>query len=161
MKLTSFKPVHTAWLKLKVQTKGMEFDGTALLGKAKLQETCYLFLQWEGLGLAGGSYYCETTPGSWTATGGAGAFAWDAKNQLLSGSCGLITATASLGGVGFFTWSWKTDAEGALQSAKVRTVSGYVAGTVNGGNGYYGDCKISGSKVSEDKVPSEVVAATP
>jgi hypothetical protein len=161
MELTSFKPVHTAWLKLKVQTKGMEFDGTALLGKVKLQETCYLFLQWEGLGLASGSYYCETTPGTWVAIGGTGAFAWNAKTQLLSGSCGLVTATASLGGVGFFTWNWKTDAEGALQGARVRTVGGYMAGTVNGGNGYYGDCKITGSRVPEEKVPPEAVAASP
>jgi hypothetical protein len=161
MELTSFKPVHTGWLKLKVQTKGMEHNGTALLGKTKLQETCYLFLQWEGPGPASGSYYCETTPGNWVAIGGIGAFAWDAKTQLLSGSCTLISGTASLGGTGFFTWTWKTDAEGALQSAKVRTVSGFMAGTVNGGNGYYGDCKITGSKVSEEKVPPEAVAASP
>jgi hypothetical protein len=160
MELTSFKPIHTAWLKLKVQSKGMEFSGTTLVGKAKAKGDCYWFLQWEGTNPAGGSYYCETTPGTWVGSGGASAISWNDKEQLLAGSCGLVSATGSLSGAGFFRWKWKAEADGSLKSAKVRTVSGYLTGAM-GSNSFFGDCKLGGSSVSEDKVPPEVVALTP
>lgn len=163
MELTSFRPVveHSAWLKIKVQTKGLEFTGTTLLGKAKAKGTCYWYLQWDEFDPAGGTYYCETTPGVWVGMGGGSVTAWDTTNQLLSGSCGLTTATGSLGGAGFFSSSWKVETDGALKSAKVRTVSGYLTGTLDGASTYYGDCKISGSSVSESKVPPEVLALVP
>lgn len=163
MDLTSLRPVveHSAWLKLKVQTKGYELSGTTLLGKAKAKGTCYSYLEWDESDPAGGTFFCETTPGVWVGVGGAGVMAWDDGNQILSGSCGLTTATGTVAGPCFLTWRWKDEADGALKSAKVRTVGCYLAGTLDGASTFYGDCKLSGSNVPESKVPPEVLALIP
>jgi hypothetical protein len=162
--LTSFRPVieHTAWLKVKIQTKGYELSGDTLMGKAKAKGTCYWHLEWEESDPAGATFFCETTPGSWGAAGGAGVIAWEGGAQLLGGTCAVTTAPASAAGPCFFTWSWKAEADGALKSAKVRSVSCYLAGSLDGGaSSFHGDCKLGGSQVSESKVPAGVLALAP
>ena len=163
MRVISFTPVgeHSAWLKIKVQTRGMEFTGSTLLGKAKVKATCYWYLEWMDFDPDGGAFYCETTPGVWVAAGGGSLVASDEKNQLLTGGCGLNTATGALGGPGHFSMSWKAEADGALKSAKLRSLGGSLNGTLDGVNTYFGDCKINGSKVSESKVPAELLAIVP
>jgi hypothetical protein len=163
MRLVSFTPVgeHSAWLKIKVQTKGMEFTGSTLLGKAKAKATCYWYLAWKDFDPDDGTFYCETTPGVWVPVGGAGVVAEDEKNQLLAGSCGLRTATGSAVGAGYFSMSRKTEVDGALKSAKVRSLGGALTGTLDSVSTYFGDCKLNGSKVSESKVPAELLAIVP
>ena len=161
MELTSFKPIHTAWLKIKVQTKGMLHMGNTLLGKASAKGTCYWYLQWEGLSPAGGSYYCETTPGDW----GGNRWGRCVRPGHQDPACGWQLRDRHCHGESGGPRLLHLELEGRpgwrLQSAKVRTVGGYMAGMLDGVNTYLGDCKISGSKVSESKVPPEAVALTP
>jgi hypothetical protein len=102
-----------------------------------------------------------TDPWGTQSAGGGSPVASDGKDQLLTGGCGLSTATGSVGGAGHFGMSWKAGPDGALKSAKVRSLGGALTGTLDSVSTYFGDCKINGSTVSEGKVPAELLASIP
>lgn len=144
---------HDAWVKIKVTSQGVENNATDLLGKAKVSQICYWLLGWSDFSPFAGNYVCEMPPGVWSVVAGGSVFAWRDDQRLMAGSCAVLTAAGGAAGVGYFIWSWQQEPDGALKRARVKTVSAYALGTLDGVNNYQGDCKISGKNVPASQVP--------
>jgi len=154
--------LYGSWMKLKVQVKGMQVEDDGSLKKGSSKSVSYMqFLPLEAEGGSGFGYniWSETSPGTWEIVDG-GEYGGPGDPDLLciDWFMGFTDAKGAFyGGYMVCTIKIKTDKEGALKSATLKTLGGECTdASLDGEHLFGGSIKVSGKTVPESKLPFSV-----